>query len=95
MYSFEKSEIMKKVKKLAKNKSWLINFMETFLDKHGYSIKYVSKDVVLHIFRSELLYVLDSNASMVARLKNISKELDGVMLDEALNLYFEIFVSQE
>lgn len=95
MYSFEKSEIMKKVKKLAKNKSWLINFMETFLDKHGYSIKYVSKDVVLHIFRSELLYVLDSNASMVARLKNISKELDGVMLDEALNLYFEIFGSQE
>ena len=95
MYSFEKVEIMKKVKKLAKKKSWLINFMETFLDKHGHSIKYVSKDVVLHIYRSELLYVLDSNAGMVANMKNIPKELDGAMLDEALDLYFEIFGPQE
>ena len=44
----------------------------------------MSKDVVLHIFRSELLYVLDSNASMIANMKNIPKNLTALCLMKRL-----------
>lgn len=96
MYSFEKSEIMKKVKKIAKGKNWLINLMESFLERHGHGMKFLSEDVMLHIYRSELLYLLDSNASMAAEmLKSEHKELDGDMLDAGLSLYTEIFGAKE